>query len=90
LNVKTSLPEFSIEKLIALLSTNPRKIFGVETPSIKKDNRACMTLFSEEEWTFTDKHIQSKSINTPFLGKKFTGRPWGIINKDQLFLNEDF
>jgi dihydroorotase len=88
--VRTTLPKLSLEKLITLFSTNPRTIFEVNAPSIKENNRACLTLFTDEEWTVSEKHIQSKSINTPFMGMKFTGRPLGIINKDQLFLNEEF
>jgi dihydroorotase len=87
---RTSLRELALEKLIALFSTNPRKIFDVNAPSIKENNQACLTLFTEEEWTFSEKHIQSKSLNTPFIGKRFAGKPLGIINKEQLFLNEDF
>jgi dihydroorotase len=88
--VRTTLPNLPLENLIAFFSANPRKIFDIETLAIKENNRACLSMFSNEEWTFSEKHIQSKSANTPFLGKKFTGRPLGIINKDHLFLNEDF
>lgn len=86
----TSLPELSLEKLVTLFSTNPRKIFDLNAPSIKENNQACLSLFTDEEWLFTEKYIQSKSANTPFIGKKLRGRPLGIINKEQLFLNEDF
>lgn len=88
--VKTAIPKLSLEKLVELFSTKPRKIFDFETCSVKENNKACLTLFSDEEWECTEQHIKSKSGNTPFKGMRFTGRPWGIINKDQLFLNEDF
>jgi dihydroorotase len=87
--VRTSLPGLSLEKLISLFSANPRRIFDLNT-TIKETNQVYLTLFTDEEWTFSERHIQSKSANTPFIGKKFRGRPLGIINKDQLFLNEDF
>jgi dihydroorotase-like cyclic amidohydrolase len=51
---------------------------------------AALTLFSlNTSWTFREKNIRSKSVNTPFAGMELKGRPYGIIHKDNLFLNEE-
>lgn len=86
--IKTILPELSMEKLVSLFSLRPREIFDLPLASVKENEAACLTLFTEQDWTFTIDEIQSKSSNTAFIGKKLKGKPLGIINKDQVFLNE--
>jgi len=80
--------ELGLERLIALLSINPRKIFGMEIPEIKEGAAACLTLFNAaEEYTFDEAMIHSKSKNTPFIGKKLKGKVTGIINKGKVVIN---
>jgi dihydroorotase len=86
--LKTVLPELSEEKLVALLSTNPRKIFGLPQPKIEAGQPACITLFDPAAYrTPEEKTIRSKSKNTPFTGRELKGKTIGIINGDKLFLN---
>jgi dihydroorotase len=76
------------ERLVEMLSVNPRKIFGIAVPEIKEGAAACLTLFNaDEEYVFTEQMIQSKSNNSPFIGKKLKGKVIGIINKDTVRLN---
>ena len=76
------------EKIIALLSVNPRKLLGLNNATIKENEKACLTLFlPATEWTYEKATVQSKSKNSPFIGKKLTGKVIGIINKDQVHLN---
>jgi dihydroorotase len=85
--IRTCFPQLGIEKTIELLSTKPRSIFDLRIDSVNKNSRACLTLFlPEEKWTV--KELQSKSKNSPFIGKELTGKPVGIINKDKVFLNQ--
>jgi len=78
----------SLEKIIEMLSVNPRKIFGVTLPEIKEAAAACLTLFNaDEEYIFDTKMIKSKSKNSPFVGKKLKGKVIGIINKGKVELN---
>jgi len=84
--VKTVLPQISVERLIELFSTAPRKIFGLET-SIVEGASAVLSLFQPfREWTLNKNDILSKSKNSPFVGKNLTGKPLGIIHKDEVFL----
>ena len=86
--LKTSLPEVPEDKWVELLSINPRKITGLKVLSVKENEIASLTLFiPNQEWVYEEKNIKSKSKNSPFIGKKLTGKVLGIINKDQVFLN---
>ena len=86
--LKTSLPDVAEEKWVELLSINPRRITGLKALSIKENEIASLTLFiPNQEWVYEEKDIRSKSKNSPFIGKKLTGKVLGIINKDQVFLN---
>ena len=86
--LKTSLPEMPDEKWIEMLSINPRKITGLKVLIVKENEPASLTLFNPSlEWIYEEKGIKSKSKNSPFIGKKLSGKVLGIINKDQVFLN---
>lgn len=77
----------SLQQLVQLWATGPRKVLGLPAPDIKPGAPAELTLFDPEmEWTFTEKDIRSKSANTPFLGQKFKGKVLGIVNKGMLTL----
>jgi len=86
--LKTSMPNIEEEKVVAILSTNPRKLLKLNAGSIKENEIASLTLFCPDaDWIYEKKNIQSRSKNSPFIGKKFTGKVIGIINKDQVHLN---
>jgi dihydroorotase len=79
----------SAEKFVQLASSNPRRIFGLPGASVKKHGRADLTMFlPDETFTLEERHIHSKSKNSPFIGKQLTGKVIGIINADKLFLNQ--
>jgi dihydroorotase len=87
--VSTVLPELSPERLVALFSTNARHIFGLPQTGITAGAPASFTLFQKPiSWTFTDAANRSKSFNSPFLNTPLQGRPFGIINKGSVLLNE--
>jgi len=73
-------------KLLKLLITNPAKVIGIEPPSLRKGEKAEIVLFDpEEEYLVTEDFIQSKSKNTPFLGKTIKGRIKKVILKDKVY-----
>jgi dihydroorotase len=87
--VNTILPSLTNEKVVALFSTNARRLFHLPQPVIAEGAPAQLTLFSRlAKHSFSEKEIVSRSRNTPFAGQAFTGRPVGIINQDKLFLNK--
>lgn len=81
----TVLPvETVIEKLTA-----GRNAFGIESPSITEGAKANLCLFNpEEKSTFTAEAIHSKSKNTAFVGTEIKGKVYGIVNQNQLILNQ--
>lgn len=86
--LNTAVSGVSQEKWVELLSINPRRLFGLEVVAIKEGNKASLTLFDpSKQWTVEEKHIFSKSKNSPFIGKELKGKVIGIINKNQTVIN---
>ena len=79
--------KLNINQLVQYFGINPRKVLGLEIPEITEGVVANLTLFNpDENWTFTEKDIFSKSKNTPLLGKIQRGRVDGVVNKGQYWL----
>lgn len=71
----------SLEQFIQKISINPRKLLNLPIPSISEGASAQLTLFNPfTNWTFENKHIRSKSKNSPLVGRAFKGKVVGIIN----------
>ena len=86
--LRTSLPGLKDERVVEVLSLNARKLLGLQPGTIKESEKACLTLFCPDaEWIYEKKNIRSRSKNSPFIGKKLTGKVIGIINKEQVHLN---
>ena len=77
-----------LEVLIAAITENPRKVFGLKPLSIKKGTKAAISLFvNNGESEFTENSILSTSKNSVFVGKSTVGKPLGIYSNNQLILN---
>ena len=81
----TVLPlETVIEKLTAA-----RALFGIGNPTISEGAKANLSLFNPEgKSTFTSESILSKSKNSAFIGTERKGKVYGIMNQNQLILNQ--
>lgn len=87
--LKTALPEVKEEKWVELLSSNPRKIFGLKQPVIDMDHTACLTIYSPEGKTKIDtEYFYSGSRNSPFIGRELNGAVTGTMIRDKLFIRK--
>ncbi len=65
----------------------PRRILRIPIPRLQEGEPATLTLFdTTTTWTFEQRHIHSKSKNSPFIGTRLHGKAWGIYNKGQLVI----
>ena len=79
------IPENRINEV---LSTNPRKIFGLPPATIQEKSMADITIYQPDvTYSYSLQHIRSKSKNSPFTGKILKGRVIGTVSRDKLYLN---
>jgi dihydroorotase len=87
--LKTAMPDVPESKWVELLSINPRTIFGLQSASVQKGAKACLTLFEPDSATIVDeKRLLSKSKNSAFIGKTLTGKVLGIINGEKTIITK--
>ena len=76
---------FKLLSLIEMLTTKPRKIMGFNNNLLEIGTSAELTILDpKEEWIFSKEDIQSKSKNSPFVGKNMYGRVKFTINKGHI------
>ena len=79
---------FTLEETVKIL-TRGRKLFNIENSDFKEGSEARLSLFKiSKEFEFSKSHIKSKSKNSAFLGTKMKGYPIGIINSNNIIINE--
>lgn len=73
--LETLASEISLVDLVALFSTKPAAVLGRKESSISKGHVANLSLFDPKlKWTYDAKSGFSKSSNSPFTGRTFTGK----------------
>ena len=83
----------TLERLVELCSTHPARIFGLkERGTLSKGSWADVTLLDPQfQWTFDNTASKSKSRNTPFAGRAFTGAAVATIVAGRIvYLHPDF
>ena len=79
--------KLTTEETIDVL-TRGRTRFGLNNPTIKEGEIACLTLFNPTtSYTFGEKNIVSTSKNSLFLGKELKGTVYGVINGTKALFN---
>ena len=71
-------------QLVDKLAIQPRKLLGLEVPTITKGAVANLTAFDpKKKWTLLKNEIRSKSKNSPFIDRELTGKALAVVNGDQ-------
>ena len=74
--------EITLNNVVELMSANPRKILGLEVPSIREGSAADLVIADiNRKWTVDPDKLHSKSHNTVFKGMTLTGKALVTISK---------
>ena len=72
----------TVAEAVYKLTVAPRRILRLPVPRLAEGEPANLTIFdTTTRWVFEERHIRSKSRNTPFLGEELVGRAWAIYNR---------
>lgn len=75
----------SLNKIVELMSVNPRKLLGLPFISIKDDETADLVIADlNKEWIVETGKLHSKSHNTVFKGMTLKGKPIMTISKGEI------
>lgn len=81
--------EVPLERLVAALTTGPRRVYSRTVPALAEGQRASLTVFDPTaRWTVRPEALRSKSKHTPFAGTELTGRVVAILHNGQLARND--
>lgn len=74
--------EVTLKKVIELMCVNPRRILGLDVPSITVGSTADLVIADlDREWTVEPEKLHSKSHNTVFKGMTLKGKALVTISK---------
>ena len=75
----------SLNKIVELMSVNPRKLLGLPFISIKDDETADLVIADlNKEWIVEPGKLHSRSHNTVFKGMTLKGKPIMTISKGEI------
>ena len=81
--------KMKLKDIIPLLTIKPREIMGFDSDLFIEGKKAeIVVLDPDKEWIFEREHVQSKSINSPFYGKKMKGSIIMTISRGKVALNK--
>lgn len=88
-NLSTLSQSVDLDVLIEKITTNPRKLLGLDVPNIDVDQKANLTLFDPNKmWTFDEKVNLSKSRNSPWLNQEIKGKAVAVFNNGRTRVEE--
>ncbi|MBQ8568804.1 MAG: dihydroorotase [Oscillospiraceae bacterium] len=77
--------KISLNRIVTLMSAEPRRLLGLPVTEIKIGSSADLVLVdTEAEWTVDPEKLHSKSKNTVFKGEKLKGRPVMTVSKGRI------
>ncbi|HAM16753.1 MAG TPA: dihydroorotase [Eggerthellaceae bacterium] len=67
--------KISWQRMVELMSVNPRRILGIDRVALEPGSRADLTIIDPDmKWTVVEGEFESKACNSGFLGWELTGR----------------
>jgi dihydroorotase len=88
-NLATLAQTVELDLLIEKITTNPRKLLGLDVPKIDVEEKANLTLFDpNKSWTFDEKVNLSKAKNSPWLNKEIKGKAVAVFNNGRTRIDE--
>lgn len=79
----------SLEAALQKIIVAPRQILRLPVPSVSVGEAANLTIFDDStRWRFEERHIKSKSHNTPFVGTELVGKAWAVYNRGRFVESE--
>lgn len=88
-NLITLSQSVDLDVLIEKITTNPRKLLGLDVPKIDVDEKANLTLFDPNKvWTFDEKVNLSKSRNSPWMNKEIKGKAVAVLNNGRVRIED--
>ena len=80
----------SLNRIVQLMSANPRKLLGLHSVSIKDNEPADLVIADlNKEWTVEPEKLHSKSKNTVFKGMTLMGKPIMTLSKGEIKYKEE-
>ena len=77
--------EITLKKVVELMCVNPRKLLGLEIPSIQPGKTADLMIADiGRKWAVEPDKLHSKSHNSVFKGMTLTGKPLVTISKGEI------
>ena len=79
-----------VRLLVDKFANGPRRVLGLPIPEIKAGVPANFTIFDpQKEWVFSDRHIRSKSRNSPLLNRHLKGKVLATFFRQEVQINID-
>jgi dihydroorotase len=79
----------TLERAIELMSTDPASILGIEHGSLAERSPADVTVFDPDwAWEISADWFMSKSRNSPFIGRRVSGRVLLTVSRGEIVFEE--
>jgi dihydroorotase len=76
----------TLYQMVEKMSTNPRRILGLPDVKVQEGEAANLTIVDPAaSWVVEPSSFKSLSKNTPFGGRRLSGRAVGVINNGQTY-----
>lgn len=83
------LQKSKMDRLIKLLSIEPRRIFSLPEVQFDVGEEADYCLFDPDlTWTYDRSSSQSKSENNPYYGRRLTGKALALFKSKEIYWND--